>query len=151
MENPPCWGSPAERSPGSPPRPREQDSLARHLPSWWAYRRAYLAIVWKGRIGYDDTLDVLGTHGIGGILGTLATGLFASRAINPLGADGMMAGGDSSLFGSQLVAVISVVAFAFIGTYAILKLIEGSIGLRVAPEEEATGLDLTQHNERAYS
>lgn len=112
---------------------------------------SYLAIVWKGRIGYDDTLDVLGTHGIGGILGTLATGLFASRAINPLGADGMMAGGDSSLFGSQLVAVISVVAFAFIGTFAILKLIEGSIGLRVAPEEEATGLDLTQHNERAYS
>ena len=110
----------------------------------------YLAIVWKGRIGYDDTLDVLGTHGIGGIIGTLATGVFASRAINPLGADGVLAG-NSSLFGTQLIAVIAVIAFSFIGTYAILKLMEGAMGLRVAQEEESTGLDLSQHNERAYS
>ena len=110
----------------------------------------YLAIVWKGRIGYDDTLDVLGTHGIGGIIGTLATGVFASRAINPLGADGVLAG-NSSQFGTQLIAVIAVIAFSFIGTYAILKLMEGAMGLRVAQEEESTGLDLSQHNERAYS
>jgi Amt family ammonium transporter len=110
----------------------------------------YLAIVWKGRIGYDDTLDVLGTHGVGGIIGMLATGIFASRLVNPLGADGLLAG-NSGLFGTQLIAVIAVSAFSFIGTYAILKLIEGSMGLRVTQEEEATGLDLTQHNERAYS
>lgn len=111
---------------------------------------SYFAIVWKGRIGYDDTLDVLGTHGIGGIIGTLATGVFASRAINPLGGDGVLAG-NSSLFGTQLIAVIAVIAFSFIGTYAILKLMESAMGLRVAQEEESTGLDLSQHNERAYS
>lgn len=111
---------------------------------------SYLAIIWKGRIGYDDTLDVLGTHGIGGIVGVLATGVFASQVINPLGPDGALAG-NPSLFGTQLTAVIAVMTFSWVGSYAILKLIEGSIGLRVAQEEEATGLDLTQHNERAYS
>jgi Amt family ammonium transporter len=111
---------------------------------------SYLAIIWKGRIGYDDTLDVVGTHGIGGIVGSLATGLFAMRAVNPSGVDGLVAG-NASLFGPQLTMVIAVIVFSFIGTYAILKLIEGSMGLRVAHEEEATGLDLTQHNERAYS
>lgn len=111
---------------------------------------SYLAIVWKGRIGYDDTLDVLGTHGVGGIIGMLATAVFASRGINHLGADGLLAG-NSALFGTQLIAVIAVTAFSFIGTYVVLKLIEGSMGLRVTHEEEATGLDLTQHNERAYS
>ncbi len=111
---------------------------------------SYLAIVWKGRIGYDDTLDVLGTHGVGGIIGMLATAVFASRGINHLGADGLLAG-NSALFGTQLIAVISVTAFSFIGTYVVLKLIAGSMGLRVTHAEEATGLDLTQHNERAYS
>lgn len=111
---------------------------------------SYLAIVWKGRIGYDDTLDVLGIHGIGGIVGTLATGLFATRAINALGADGLW-WGNSSLFGFQLIGVTAVMLFSFIGTYAILKMMEGSTGLRVGQEEEATGLDLSQHNERAYS
>jgi Amt family ammonium transporter len=111
---------------------------------------SYLAIVWKGRIGYDDTLDVLGTHGIGGIIGTLTTGLFASRAVNSAGADGLLAG-NSSLLGTQLIAVIAVMGFSFIGTYTILKLLEGSMGLRISQEEEATGLDLSQHNERAYS
>jgi Amt family ammonium transporter len=110
----------------------------------------YLAIVWKGRIGYDDSLDVLGTHGIGGIVGTLATGLFASTAINPLGADGFLAG-NSSLFGVQMTAIVVVVFYSFLGTYALLKLMESSMSLRVAQEEEATGLDLSQHNERAYS
>ncbi|MGQ0812718.1 MAG: ammonium transporter [Nitrospiraceae bacterium] len=111
---------------------------------------SYLAIVWKGRIGYDDTLDVLGTHGVGGVVGTLATGLFASHAINPSGADGLFFG-NSGLVGLQFLAVCSVSLFAFIGTYAILKLVEGTMGLRIPPEEEATGLDITQHNERAYS
>jgi Amt family ammonium transporter len=110
----------------------------------------YVAIVWKGRVGYDDTLDVLGTHGIGGIVGTLATGIFASTAVNPLGADGLFAG-NSSVFGAQVTAVVAVVLYSFLGTYAVLKLMEGSMGLRVAQEEEATGLDLSQHNERAYS
>ncbi len=111
---------------------------------------SYLAIVWKGKIGYDDTLDVMATHGVGGILGMFATGLFASRALNPAGGDGLFFGNPGQ-FGLQAVAVISTIVFSFVGTYVILKLVDGSVGLRVSPDEEATGLDLTQHNERAYS
>jgi Amt family ammonium transporter len=96
---------------------------------------SYLAIVWKGKIGYDDTLDVMGTHGVGGILGMLGVGLFA--------ANGQLA--------VQLVAVVASAVYSFIGSYALLKLVDGAGGLRVTPEEESTGLDLTQHNERAYS
>ncbi len=111
---------------------------------------SYVAIVWKGKIGYDDTLDVMGTHGVGGILGTLAVGLFASKTLNPSGSDGLFFGNPGQ-FGIQMVAVTATVIFAFVGTYLILKLVEGAMGLRVSPEEESTGLDLTQHNERAYS
>lgn len=111
---------------------------------------SYLAIVWKGKIGYDDTLDVLGTHGVGGILGTVSVGLFASKAINPGGADGLLFGHSGQL-GIQLVAVVATMAYTFVGTYVILKLVDGAGGMRVSPEAEATGLDLTQHNERAYS
>lgn len=96
---------------------------------------SYMAIVWKGKIGYDDTLDVMGTHGVGGILGMLGVGVFA--------ANGHLA--------MQFSAVVATAAFSFLGSYAILKLVDGAMGLRVSPEEEATGLDLTQHNERAYS
>jgi Amt family ammonium transporter len=96
---------------------------------------SYMAIVWKGKIGYDDTLDVMGTHGVGGMLGMLGVGLFAAQ--------GHLA--------MQLAAVVATAAFSFLGSYAILKLIDGAMGLRVSQEEEATGLDLTQHNERAYS
>ena len=96
---------------------------------------SYLAIVWKGKIGYDDTLDVMGTHGVGGMLGMLGVGLFAANGHLAL----------------QFVAVVAAGAYSFLGSYIILKLVDGAIGLRVSPEEEATGLDLTQHNERAYS
>ncbi|MEW6542028.1 MAG: ammonium transporter [Nitrospirota bacterium] len=110
----------------------------------------YYAIVWKGRIGYDDALDVVGIHGAAGIVGILAAGLFASKAVNPAGVDGLFFG-NSALFGIQALTVFAVVAFAFIGTFVLLKLVDGVIGLRVPPEQESTGLDLSQHNERAYS
>jgi Amt family ammonium transporter len=110
----------------------------------------YTAIVWKGRAGYDDPLDVVGIHGIGGILGLLGLGIFASKAVNPLGADGLLFGNPGQV-GSQGLAILAVGVFCFVGTYAILKMVDGLIGLRVSPEEEATGLDLTEHNERAYS
>jgi len=96
---------------------------------------SYMAIVWKGKIGYDDTLDVMGTHGVGGVLGMLGVGVFAANGHPAM----------------QLLAVVATAAFSFLGSYAILKLVDGAIGLRVSPEEEATGLDITQHNERAYS
>jgi ammonium transporter, Amt family len=110
----------------------------------------YFAIVWKGKFGYDDSLDVVGIHGVGGVVGILATGLFASKSLNPAGADGLLFG-SSGLLGIQIIAVLVISVFAFAGTYVLLKLVDGMTGLRVSPEEEALGLDLSQHNERAYS
>lgn len=110
----------------------------------------YFAIVWKGRFGYDDSLDVVGIHGVGGIIGILATGLFASKAINAGGNDGLFYGNPSQ-FGVQLLTVAVAVVFSAVGSYAILRIVDGMTGLRISSEEEATGLDLSQHNERAYS
>ena len=111
---------------------------------------AYLAIVWKGKFGYDDTLDVVGLHGVGGFVGMLGVGLLASTAVNPAGPNGLLFGNPGQL-GTQMMAAGVAVVFAFVGTYLILKVLDGMITLRVSPEEEATGLDLSQHNERAYS
>jgi ammonium transporter, Amt family len=110
----------------------------------------YFAVVWKGRMGYDDSLDVVGIHGVGGVLGILATGLFASKAINAAGADGFFFG-NAGQFGIQAITVCAVALFSMIGTWIILKVVDSVVGLRVSPEDEATGLDLSQHNERAYS
>ena len=111
---------------------------------------SYGAIVWKAKGGYDDSLDVLGIHGVGGALGMLMTGLFASKAVNAAGADGLFHGG-AGFFAMQLVAIVSVAAFSFAATWAILKLVARVTALRVTVEEERQGLDLSQHNERAYS
>lgn len=110
----------------------------------------YLAVVIKARLGYDDALDAFGIHGVGGTWGAIATGLFASKAINPAGADGLFFGNPAQL-GIQAVAVVGVWVFSFVGTYVLLKAIDAIIGLRVTKEEEVTGLDLSQHNEVAYS
>ncbi len=110
----------------------------------------YLVIVWKGKIGYDDTLDVVGIHGVGGVVGMLLTGLLASSTVNPGGPDGWFFG-HAAQFGIQALAVFAAALFSFVGTYIILRLVDGLIGLRISPEEEAIGLDLSQHNERAYS
>lgn len=110
----------------------------------------YGAVLWKSRLGYDDALDVVGIHGVGGIWGALATGLFASKAINAAGADGLFYGNPAQL-GIQALAVLISVSFAFVGTFVILKLVDGLMGLRVSEEEERMGLDLSQHEERSYS
>ncbi len=110
----------------------------------------YLAVLFKAKGGYDDALDVVGIHGVGGIWGALATGLFASKAINAAGADGLFFGNSAQL-GIQAVAVLVSVAFAFGGTFVILKLVDGFMGIRVSEEQERMGLDLSQHEERAYS
>jgi len=110
----------------------------------------YLAVVIKARLGYDDALDAFVIHGVGGTWGAIATGLFASKAINPAGADGLFFGNPAQL-GIQAVAVVGVWVFSFVGTYVLLKAIDAIIGLRVTKEEEVTGLDLSQHNEVAYS
>jgi Amt family ammonium transporter len=110
----------------------------------------YVAIIWKAKFGYDDSLDVMGIHGVGGVIGTLAVGLFASKVINPAGADGLFFG-NPVLFAIQLLAVIVAALFSMIGTYVILKLVGKVMDLRLSSEEESVGLDLSQHNERAYS
>jgi Amt family ammonium transporter len=110
----------------------------------------YVAVLWKSKLGYDDSLDVVGIHGVGGIWGALATGLFASKAINAAGADGLFYGNPAQL-GIQALAVLISVVFAFVGTFVILKLVDGLMGLRVSEEEERMGLDLSQHEERSYS
>lgn len=84
------------------------------------------------------------------MIGILATGLFASKVVNPGGADGLFFG-NPGLFGIQLLVAAVTTIFSIIGTFVILKLVDSMTGLRVSSEEEATGLDLSQHNERAYS
>ena len=107
------------------------------------------ACILKARLGYDDSLDVVGVHGVGGTWGALATGLFASKAINPDGANGLFFGNPSQL-GVQAIAVLASMALAFVGTIILLKLIDALMGLRVSDEEEQIGLDLSQHDETAY-
>jgi Amt family ammonium transporter len=104
----------------------------------------------KPKLGYDDSLDVVGVHGVGGTWGALATGLFASKAINPAGSDGLFFGNPSQLW-LQFVAVIATWVFAIVGTLVILSIVKAITGLRVAEEDERVGLDLSQHNERGYA
>ena len=110
----------------------------------------YSAILLKSRLGYDDSLDVVGIHGFGGTWGALATGLFASTAINPDGANGLFFGNPGQLW-IQFVSVIASMAFAFFMTLIILKVVDLIIGLRVTEEEEIRGLDISLHNETGYS
>jgi len=109
----------------------------------------YTAVMVKSKFGYDDSLDVVGVHGVGGIFGALATGVFASKAINPAGADGLIFG-NWALFQSQLIAVVATVVFAVVGTSIILFILKAVMGLRVTEDEERMGLDLSQHSESAY-
>ena len=109
------------------------------------------AVGLKFRFGYDDSLDVVGVHLAGGIVGALLTGVFADVAINSAGADGLLTGGGAALLGKQAVAIGATLAFSFLGSILLLKLVEATIGLRVTAEEEITGLDLTQHAEAGYA
>jgi len=110
----------------------------------------YWAIIKKGAFGYDDSLDVFGIHGVAGVGGMLLTGFLASKAVNDAGADGLLFGNPAFL-GSQALAVVAVSAFSAGTTFVILKLTDRLVGLRVTADEERMGLDITQHNERAYS
>ena len=97
------------------------------------------------RLGYDDSLDVVAIHGVGGFTGILATGLFAS-----VGAQGLFFGNPGQ-FVIQFVLAVSTVVFVVVGTFIILKVVDLLVGLRVSSEDEEVGLDLSQHSERAYS
>ncbi|MHB9154899.1 MAG: ammonium transporter, partial [Endomicrobiales bacterium] len=104
----------------------------------------------KPKLGYDDSLDAFGVHGVGGIWGALATGLFASKAVNPAGADGFFFGNPGLLL-AQLAAVGVTIAYSGAATFIIYKLIDVTIGARAKEKEEIMGLDLTEHHEGAYT
>jgi len=104
----------------------------------------------KPRLSYDDSLDAFGVYCVGGIWGALATGLFASKAVNPSGADGLFFGNPKQLL-IQLIAVLVTLIYTLVVTFIIYKLINLLIGVRVGEKEEFMGLDLTQHHERAYT
>ena len=110
------------------------------------------AVSLKYRFGYDDSLDVVGVHLVGGIVGALLTGVFADLAINEFAVlDGLAFGGGFALLGKQLIAIGATLAFSLVATLIIAKLVDVTIGLRVTEEEEVSGLDLTQHSEVGYS
>ncbi|MGQ9687368.1 MAG: ammonium transporter [Desulfobaccales bacterium] len=110
----------------------------------------YLAVLAKPKLGYDDSLDVVGVHGIGGLWGALATGLFASKAVNDAGADGLFFGNPAQL-GIQALAVVATVIYSFVLSLILLKLVDVIMGLRVAKENEVAGLDLSEHQETGYN
>jgi len=110
----------------------------------------FYAVVMKSRLRYDDSLDVVSVHGIGGTWGALATGLFASTAVNAGGRNGLLLG-DAGTLGIQLVSIVATWIFAALVTWIILKLLDATMGLRVSTEHEQMGLDLSQHNEAGYT
>jgi Amt family ammonium transporter len=113
------------------------------VASSWAVTRKY-------KLGYDDSLDVVGVHGVGGILGMLAIGLLATVTANAAGADGLFFGGGTTQLNRQLIAIVAVALFSFTATWLIASLIQKTIGFRVYRDDELTGLDTTFHAESAY-
>jgi len=109
----------------------------------------YLAVSLKPKFGYDDSLDVVGVHAVGGTLGALLTGLFASTLVNPAGADGLFFGNAAQL-GTQALSVVAAWVYSFVVTWVILKILDATMGLRVSEEDESEGLDLSQHGESGY-
>lgn len=110
----------------------------------------YAGVLLKARLRYDDSLDVVGIHGVGGTWGALATGLFASKAINSAGSDGLFFGNAGQL-AIQFVSVIATMVFAFVMTLIILKVVDLLVGIRVSDEDEERGMDFSLHDERGYT
>jgi Amt family ammonium transporter len=110
----------------------------------------YLAVLMKGKLRYDDALDVVAVHGIGGLWGALATGLFASTVWNPGGADGLFSG-NPKLFVVQAYGAFATIIYSMIVTFIILKVIDAIVGLRVETDAELRGLDLAEHSEAGYT
>jgi len=109
----------------------------------------YTAIMMKSKLGYDDALDVIGVHFVGGVFGALATGLFATKLVNEAGNNGLFYGNPGQL-GVQAISVGATMLYSFVVTLVILKVIDLVMGLRVDPEQEYQGLDISQHGEEGY-
>lgn len=110
----------------------------------------YLALSLKTKFGFDDSLDVIAVHLVGGILGAVLLGFFSDTKVNSLGFDGIFFGGGADLLLDQLVALGATIAFSFIITWVMAKVLDSTIGLRVSEEDELVGLDQSQHSESAY-
>jgi Amt family ammonium transporter len=110
----------------------------------------YLALSLKTKFGFDDSLDVIAVHLVGGLVGALLLGFFADKKVNSLGADGWFFGGGADLLGKQALASVATLAFSFVVTYIVAVVINKTIGIRVSTEDELVGLDQSQHAETAY-
>jgi len=110
----------------------------------------YLAVLAKPKLGYDDSLDVVGVHCVGGMVGALATGLFASKLINPAGGDGLFFGNPGQLW-VQFIAVAATLVYSFVVSFILFKVLDLTMGLRVSVDEEVAGLDLSEHQETGYA
>ncbi len=109
----------------------------------------FFGVQLKGRFGLDDALDVLGIHGVGGVLGLLLTGLLATVAVNSLGANGLLHGNPRLLL-VEAIGIVVAAGYSFVVTFVVLKILDATIGLRVSGDEEAAGLDVTEHAEAGY-
>lgn len=110
----------------------------------------FFVTVVKLKFGYDDTLDAFGVHGIGGIWGSIATGLFATKAVNPAGADGLFYGNPAQLWIQIKVTAVTAI-YSLVVSFILLKAVDMVMGLRVSQQDERIGLDLTQHRESSYT
>lgn len=110
----------------------------------------YMAVSLKNKFGFDDSLDVVGIHGLGGLIGTICLGIFASKAINPAGVDGLLAG-NGAFLATQLFGIAVVGIYAFGVSWILLKAINMTMGFKLTDEEQVQGLDLVEHNETAYN
>lgn len=110
----------------------------------------YLAVSMKGRVGLDDSLDVVGIHGVGGMIGTLCLGIFASTQVNPNGVDGLLAGNPAQL-GKQALGVAVVGVYAFVVSWLLFKGVHSLFGMRLTEEAEVEGMDFAEHSEAAYN
>ena len=139
----PAWWR-SHRAPGS----------SRRSPPWpsgcWPGRICFWAVSLKFRFGYDDSLDVVGVHLVGGIVGSLLLGVFASTAVNPAGPDGLLFG-DPGFLAIQALAVVAVMAYSFVMSYILARIIKAVMGLRVDDQAEVEGLDISLHEERGYA
>ncbi|HEY5957528.1 MAG TPA: ammonia channel protein, partial [Polyangiaceae bacterium] len=110
----------------------------------------YCGVLLKEHFGYDDSLDAFGVHGVGGIAGSLLLGVFAQKAWNAAGADGLLAH-NARFLGVQLVAVLATTAYSVLVTWGLLKVLDATVGLRVKSDIEREGLDVNLHGEAGYA
>ena len=110
----------------------------------------FFAVSMKSKLGYDDSLDVVGIHGVGGLVGSLLLGVFASKAVNPGGADGLLTGNTAQLV-SQVMGVVVVGVYAFVVSWILIKVLHTTMGMRLTEENEVQGMDYSEHSETAYN